>query len=193
MFLHSRNSLVLAKFKKKPRIIITQASNMSTGTLLKYNDMGKRFDIRAIFRYMMEEGYYPRYEKTYILFDIEDNTAVVEYEEDIISIRIFFSIDEDAYDLFLEASNAAMLESFMVKPAILDDMKNIMFSYEMCCDTVRDLKKFFPRGIRRLKEAMKLHKAEMKKLIIAENVSSATITAAEDTFISASKAVKPLS
>ena len=193
MFLHSRNSLVLAKFKKKPRIIITQASNMSTGTLLKYNDMGKRFDIRAIFRYMMEEGYYPRYEKTYILFDIEDNTAIVEYEEDIISIRIFFSIDEDAYDLFLEASNAAMLESFMVKPAILDDMKNIMFSYEMCCDTVRDLKKFFPRGIRRLKEAMKLHKAEMKKLIIAENVSSATITAAEDTFISASKAVKPLS
>lgn len=193
MFLHSRNSLVLAKFKKKPRIIITQASNMSTGTLLKYNDMGKRFDIRAIFRYMMEEGYYPRYEKTYILFDIEDNTAVVEYEEDIISIRIFFSIDEDAYDLFLEASNAAMLESFMVKPAILDDMKNIMFSYEMCCDTVRDLKKFFPRGIRRLKEAMKLHKAEMKKLIIAENVSSAAITAAEDTFISASKAVKPLS
>lgn len=193
MFLHFRNSLVLAKFKKKPRIIITQASNMSTGTLLKYNDMGKRFDIRAIFRYMMEEGYYPRYEKTYILFDIEDNTAIVEYEEDIISIRIFFSIDEDAYDLFLEASNAAMLESFMVKPAILDDMKNIMFSYEMCCDTVRDLKKFFPRGIRRLKEAMKLHKAEMKKLIIAENVSSATITAAEDTFISASKAVKPLS
>ena len=193
MFLHSRNSLVLAKFKKKPRIIITQASNMSTRTLLKYNDMGKRFDIRAIFRYMMEEGYYPRYEKTYILFDIEDNTAIVEYEEDIISIRIFFSIDEDAYDLFLEASNAAMLESFMVKPAILDDMKNIMFSYEMCCDTVRDLKKFFPRGIRRLKEAMKLHKAEMKKLIIAENVSSATITAAEDTFISASKAVKPLS
>ena len=193
MFLHLRNSLVLAKFKKKPRIIITQASNMSTGTLLKYNDMGKRFDIRAIFRYMMEEGYYPRYEKTYILFDIEDNTAVVEYEEDIISIRIFFSIDEDAYDLFLEASNAAMLESFMVKPAILDDMKNIMFSYEMCCDTVRDLKKYFPRGIRRLKEAMKLHKAEMKKLIIAENVSSATITAAEDTFISASKAVKPLS
>ena len=166
---------------------------MSTGRLLKNNDMGKRFDIRAIFRYMMEEGYYPRYEKTYILFDIEDNTAVVEYEEDIISIRIFFSIDEDAYDLFLEASNAAMLESFMVKPAILDDMKNIMFSYEMCCDTVRDLKKFFPRGIRRLKEAMKLHKAEMKKLIIAENVSSATITAAEDTFISASKAVKPLS
>ena len=193
MFLHSRYSLVLAKFKKKPRIIITQASNMSTGTLLKYNDMGKRFDIRVIFRYMMEEGYYPRYEKTYILFDIEDNTAVVEYEEDIISIRIFFSIDEDAYDLFLEASNAAMLESFMVKPAILDDMKNIMFSYEMCCDTVRDLKKYFPRGIRRLKEAMKLHKAEMKKLIIAENVSSATITAAEDTFISASKAVKPLS
>lgn len=193
MFLHFRNSFVVAKFKKKPRIIITQASNMSTGTLLKYNDMGKRFDIRAIFRYMMEEGYYPRYEKTYILFDIEDNTAVVEYEEDIISIRIFFSIDEDAYDLFLEASNAAMLESFMVKPAILDDMKNIMFSYEMCCDTVRDLKKFFPRGIRRLKEAMKLHKAEMKKLIIAENVSSATISAAEDTFISASKAVKPLS
>ena len=155
--------------------------------------MKNRLDMRSIFRCMMEDGYYPTFEKTHILFDLADNTAVVEYEEGVLSVRIFFSIDEDAYDLFLEASNAAMLESFMVKPAILDDMKNIMFSYEMCCDTVRDLKKFFPRGIRRLKEAMKLHKAEMKKLILAENVSSATISAAEDTFIMSSKGLKPLS
>ena len=48
--------------------------------------------MRVIFRCMMEEGYYPSYEKTHILFNVEDNVAVLEYEEDILSIRIFFSI-----------------------------------------------------------------------------------------------------
>lgn len=155
--------------------------------------MEKRLNMRAIFRCMMEEGYYPTYEKTHILFNIEEDTAVVEYEEDIISIRLFFSIEEDAYDLFLEASNTAMLGSFMVKPAVLDDMKNIMFSYEMCCDTIREFKKFLPRGIERLKEAVRLHKTEMKKLILTENVSPASISSAEDTFILSSKRLKPLS
>ena len=142
---------------------------------------------------MMEQGYYPKYEKTHISFNIDENTAIVEYEEDVLSIRLFFSIDEDSYDLFLEASNSAMTESFIVKPAILDDMKHIMFSCEIMCDNIRELRKFFPRGIDRLKEAIDIHKAEMKKLIIAENVSSAAVSAAEDTFISSSKAVKPLS
>lgn len=150
-------------------------------------------NMRSIFRCMMEQGYYPKYEKTHISFNIDENTAIVEYEEDVLSIRLFFSIDEDSYDLFLEASNSAMTESFIVKPAILDDMKHIMFSCEIMCDNTRELRKFFPRGIDRLKEAIDIHKAEMKKLIIAENVSSAAVSAAEDTFISSSKAVKPLS
>lgn len=150
-------------------------------------------NMRSIFRCMMEQGYYPKYEKTHISFNIDENTAIVEYEEDVLSIRLFFSIDEDSYDLFLEASNSAMTESFIVKPAILDDMKHIMFSCEIMCDNIRELRKFFPRGIDRLKEAIDIHKAEMKKLIIAENVSSAAVSAAEDTFISSSKAVKPLS
>lgn len=150
-------------------------------------------NMRSIFRCMMEQGYYPKYEKTHISFNIDENTAIVEYEEDVLSIRLFFSIDEDSYDLFLEASNSAMTESFIVKPAILDDMKHIMFSCEIMCDNIRELRKFFPRGIDRLKEAIDIHKAEMKKLIIAENVSSAAVSAAEDTFISSSKAAKPLS
>ena len=70
--------------------------------------------MRVIFRCMMEDGYYPTYEGTHILFNVDDNTAVLEYEEGILSIRIFFSIEEDAYDLFLEASNAMMMESFIV-------------------------------------------------------------------------------
>ena len=155
--------------------------------------MKNRLDMRSIFRCMMEEGYYPTYEKTHILFNIDDNTAVVEYEEGVLSIRLFFSIEEEAYDLFLEASNATMTETFLVKPAILDDMKNIMFSCEMLCDNLRELKKFMPKGISRIKEALEVHKSEMKSLILAENVSSAAISAAEDTFISSSKASKPLS
>ena len=37
--------------------------------------------MRSIFRCMMEEGYYPEYEKTHILFGMDSDTAVVEYEE----------------------------------------------------------------------------------------------------------------
>lgn len=139
-------------------------------------------NMRVIFRCMMEEGYYPSYEKTHILFNVEDNVAVLEYEEDILSIRIFFSIDEDAYDLFLEASNAAMLESFIVKPVIMDNMKNIMFSCEMICGTLREFRKLFHRGIRYLKEAIAVHKSQMKSLIQAEKISSATISASEETY-----------
>ena len=156
-------------------------------------EMKTSLDMRSIFRCMMEEGYYPEYEKTHILFGMDSDTAVVEYEEGILSIRVFFSIEEDAYDLFLEASNAVMAESLMVKTAILDDMKNIMFSCETLCTTVSEFRKFFPIAIARLKEAIMLHKAEMKRLILAEKVSSATISAAEDTFISSSKGAKPLS
>ena len=155
--------------------------------------MKNRFDMRSIFRCMMEEGYYPRYENTHILFRIEDNIAVVEYEEGILSVRIFFSIDEDGYDLFLEASNATMTESLLVKPAVLEDMQNIMFSCEFLCDTEKEFKKFFPKAIARIKEAIMLHKGEMQKLILAEKISSATISAAEDTITLSINGTKPLS
>ena len=139
-------------------------------------------NMRVIFRCMMEDGYYPTFEKTHILFNIDDNVAVVEYEDGILSIRIFFSIDEDAYDLFLEASNAAMLETFIVKPAVMDNMKNIMFSCEMMCGSLREFRKFFPQGIRYLKDAIAVHKSQMKRLIQAEKISSATISASEETY-----------
>lgn len=155
--------------------------------------MKNRFDMRSIFRCMMEDGYYPKYENTHILFRIEDNIAVVEYEEGILSVRIFFSIDEEGYDLFLEASNATMTESLLVKPAVLEDMQNIMFSCEFLCDTEKEFKKFFPKAIARIKEAIMLHKGEMQKLILAEKISSATISAAEDTIILSTNGTKPLS
>lgn len=149
-------------------------------------------NMRSIFRCMMECGYYPEYEKTHIMFAVDDNTGVVEYEEGILSIRVFFTIEEDAYDLFLEASNSIMAETYIVKPVILDDMKNIMFSFEMLCGNLREFKKNFPYGVECLKNAIILHKKEMKNLILAENVSSAAMLATEDTF-AISKGVKPLS
>lgn len=155
--------------------------------------MGTGLNMRSIFRCMMEDGYYPTFEKTHILFSTDDNTATVEYEEGVISIRIFFGIEEDIYDLLLEASNVTMAESFIVKPVVLYDRKHIMFSFEMMCDSVREFRKFFPRGIERLNETIMLHKAEMKRIVLTKKVSSATISAAEDTFISSSKGLKPLS
>ena len=154
---------------------------------------GRSLNMTGIFRCMMEDGYYPIYEKTHIVFGLDDNLAVVEYEEGVLSVRLFFSIDAETYPLFLEAANETMLKAFIVKPVVLDDMKNLMFSCETLCDTVREFRKFFPRCIERLTETLMMHKAEMKRLILAENVSSATISAAEDTFIMSSKGLKPLS
>ena len=142
---------------------------------------------------MMEEGYYPKFEKTHILFELDGNTAIVEYEDGIVSLRIFFSIEPEAYDLFLEASNAMMMDSYIVKPVVMDDMENIMFSLEMMCDNTREFRKFFTRAVSMLMEALMMHKAEMKKLILSEKVSSATISAAEDTILTSSKGHKPLS
>ena len=129
---------------------------------------------------MMEDGYCPSFEQTHIQFGIEDNIAVVEYEEDIVSVRLFFSIDEEAYDMFLEASNSTMLETYAVKPVLLDDMKNLMFSCEFMCDSMKDFRRFFPRAICRLKEALSVHKTEMKKEIMANEVAAATIPATDD-------------
>lgn len=152
-------------------------------TDMKNNPLQKAssLNLRSICRCMMEDGYYPIFEKTHIQFGMDRDTAVVEYEDGVLSIRLFFSIEEDAYDLFLEASNMTMLDTFCVKPAVLDDMKNIMFSCEMLCDSVRDFRKFFPRACEMLKESVIAHKAEMKKLILASEVAKSTLPARDGT------------
>ena len=143
-------------------------------------DKSANMKLTNIFRWMMEEGYYPDYEQKYIQFDIDDNTAVVEYDEDIISVRLFFTIEEEAYDMFLEASNSTMLETYAVKSAVLDNMTHLMFSCEFMCDNLRDFQRFFPRAVNRIKEALAAHKSEMKKLILASEVVSATIPATDE-------------
>ena len=136
--------------------------------------------MRSMFRCMMEEGYYPTFEQTHIQFNLDDNIAVLEYEEGVLSVRLFFSIEEEAYEIFLEASNLMMIETFAVKPVILEDMKNIMFSCEMRCDNLREFKKSLPWAIDKLREALRIHKGEMKKLIIASELVSKTIPATDD-------------
>ena len=136
--------------------------------------------MRSMFRCMMEEGYYPTFEQTHIQFGLDDNIAVVEYEEGVLSVRLFFSIEEEAYELFLEASNMMMIETFAVKPVILEDMKNIMFSCEALCTTCRDLKRIFPRMVEMIKEALAIHKQEMKQILITEELIKATMPVAED-------------
>ena len=137
--------------------------------------------MRSIFRYMMEEGYYPVFEETHIMFEFQDNMIVLEYEDGIMSLRLFLSIDEDAYDMFLEASNATMLRSFMVKPVLLEDMCTIMFSFEIPCTNMREIKKHLKTGIRMLSDTLEIHRDEMRKLIIAEEVLTTTIPAIEET------------
>ena len=136
--------------------------------------------MRSMFRCMMEEGYNPTFEQTHIQFGLDDNIAVLEHEEGVLSVRLFFSIEEDAYELFLEASNMMMIETFAVKPVVLEDMKNIMFSCEMKCGTLREFKKCLPWAIDKIKEALSVHKRAMKKLILASELVSKTIPATDD-------------
>ncbi len=135
-----------------------------------------KLSLRSIFRCMMEDGYYPSFEKNCILFDLEDNTGVVEYQEGVLSIRIFFSIEPDTGELFKDVSNTAMTMTFAVKPVVIDEMKNLMFSCEFLCDTEREFRKFFPRGIGLLKEALEIHKHEMKKIIMAQRIITSSAT-----------------
>lgn len=141
---------------------------------------GRSLNMTSIFRCMMEGGYYPVYEKTHIVFGLDDNLAIVEYEEGILSVRLFFSIEEDTYPMFLEAANETMMKAFMVKPVVLDDMKNLMFSCETLCDTVREFRKFFPRSIDLLREALQQHRTEMKRILLAQETASKTLPATDD-------------
>lgn len=136
--------------------------------------------IRGIFKCLMENGYYPSYEKTHIFFDFEENTGVVEYEEGVVSVRIFFSIEPDTYRMFTDASNSAMSLSYGVKPVVTEDRKSIMFSCEFLCDTEREFRKFFPRSLEMLREGLAVHKAEMKKMILAERLAATNIPAADE-------------
>ena len=156
-------------------------------------DKKKALTLRKIFRYLMEKGYYPVYEKTHITYDIDGNVGVLEFEEDILSIRLFFVIDEDEYDRFLEASNSCMLRSFIVKPVVLDDSKTLMFCCECICYTYRDFDRFFPKMMALLRQCIKVHKEEMKQLLITDEIVKATLPASEDGFIEAGSARKVLS
>ena len=73
-----------------------------------------------------------------------------------------------------------MVETYAVKPAVLEDMQNIMFSCETFCDNVREFRKFLPRAIVRLKEALAIHRTEMKKLVLASEAVSKSIPATDE-------------
>lgn len=137
-------------------------------------------NLTSIFRCMMEEGYYPVFEQSYIQFEMDGNLAVVEYEDGIASLRLFFSIDTEECGLFMEASNISMASTYSVKPVVLDDRENIMFCCEFFCDNLREFRKFFPRAINMMEEALAAHRAEIKKLVLAQEAAAKTIPATEE-------------
>ena len=139
----------------------------------------------------MEGGYNPTYEKTHIVFGLDDNLAIVEYEEGILAVRLFFSIERDTYAMFLEAANETMMKEYIVKPVVLDDMKNLMFSCEIMCDNIRELRKFFPRSIELLRETLIRHRSEMKRLILNQELASKAIPATDDWSSAAGTAKTP--
>ena len=141
---------------------------------------------------MMEQGYNPKFEDNYILFEIDDNTSVLELDEGILSVRTFFTIDEDGYDLFLEASNFAMIKSLVIRPVIMEDMKSIMFSCETICDNMRDFKRFLPKLIEFSKRGLEIHRHEMKELIAATEFLNKTKPATEDIGFEAGKSMSKL-
>lgn len=148
--------------------------------LMKWIMKRSTLTMTSIFQCMMEEGFYPIYEKTHIIFGLDDNQAVVEYEDGIASVRLYFSIEEDMYDLFLEAANETMMKTFGVKPVVTPDIKNLMLSCEILCDSQKEFRKFFPRCIKLIKEALKVHKMEMKRLLLAEDLISANNQTPDD-------------
>ena len=140
----------------------------------------KDLTMRNIFKYMMENGYNPVFEDDYITFNMDDNTSVLELNNDILTIRTFFTIDEEEYDIFLEASNYTMLKSDMMKPVIMEDMKSIMFSCETLCENTNDFKRFFPRILTLSKKGLETHKNEMRELIQATSILKNKMPASED-------------
>lgn len=136
--------------------------------------------LQSIFKYMMETGYYPEFEQTHIQFDLDGNIAVVDSEEGFVSLRLFFSIEQEEYDLFMEASNLTMLRTFAVKANMMEDMENIVFSCEVMCDNIRDLQRFFPRAIECMRDTVNAHKTEMRRLVRLRKSQQTTIPASDD-------------
>ena len=147
--------------------------------------------IKSIFKYMMEAGYNPEFEFTHIQFDLDGNIAVVDTENGFASIRLFFAIDEESYDLFIEASNLTMLKTYAVKPAVMDDRSNIVFSLEFICYNIREFKKIFPLAIECMRDALDVHKGEMRRLIMAYNRANKSIPATEDIVAGKTKKIFP--
>ncbi len=159
---------------------------------MKTDNRQNKEDMRKIFTYMMENGYNPTYENNYILFDIDDNTSVLEYEDGILSVRTFFTIDEEGYDMFLEASNIAMIKSLVIRPVIMEDMKSIMFSCETICENLNDFKRFLPKLVEFSKKGLEIHRKEMTELIQATELLEKTVPATEDKFFETGKSINKL-
>ena len=137
-------------------------------------------NLTNVFKYMMEAGYNPSYEYTHIEFDFEGNIALVECENGFASVRIFFSIEPEECDMFVEASNLTMVNTYSVKPVVLDDRENIVFSCEFFCNNIRDFRRFFPRALDCLSEGVSTHKEEMQKIFLAGRRGKKTIPDMED-------------
>mgnify|MGYP002518149690 CR=1 FL=1 len=82
--------------------------------------------------------------------------------------------------VFTEASIGTWNDGRNLQARLIDDMKNLMFSCEMFCDNVREFRKFFPRSIELLREALKQHRKEMKRLLLAEELVSKTVPAKDE-------------
>ncbi len=121
--------------------------------------------MRQIFTHMMENGYAPSYEDNCIVFETDDDTSILEYEDGVLTLRTFFTIDSDAYEMFLEASNGAMLKSYMVKAAVLEDKESIMFCSETFCQTFSDFRRFFPKLLQCARRGVVIHKSQMRELM----------------------------
>ena len=147
---------------------------------IKFPIKAQSLSMKSIFQYMMEEGYNPDFQHSHIQFNLDGNIAVVDAEDGFVSLRIFFSIEKEDYELFLEASNQTMLKTYAIKPAVMDDMDDIVFSNEFFCDNLHDLKRFFPRAIETMKEALDTHKNEMRKLVMTKSALAKSIPATEE-------------
>ena len=135
--------------------------------VMKKTQENKRSSLNytGIFQYLMEEGYFPRFELTHILFEYEDNTAMLEYKDRIMCLRIFFSIDEETSILLILGSNSVMAYTKGVKAVVLNDEDTIMFSAEFMCDNIREFRKFFPIALHNLSHALAEHKNTMKEIL----------------------------
>lgn len=129
----------------------------------------RSLDFTSIFQYLMEGGYFPTFELTHILFEFEDNTVLLEYADGILCVKVLFSIDEETSALFILASNSVMADTKGVKAVVLEDEVTIMFSVEFMCDNIREFRKFFPKALHNINNALVEHKKIMK-VILEESV-----------------------